>query len=202
MSAAERDRIRAAEQHLPSANRNDIRALAKAWDVPKKVAGKNRNVSEIREDLERKIQEAAKRLSESGESAVTRQSGAADSLEDAGASAVAVANTATALAEPVSSIAPALAEPGASTSSSGHGRGQKRDRAQMDEEPLGEKHEEDKPTGLEGLERDQVRKAIADLERMPASDEANKMRDILQQWRAARKETNCHERRRYICRSW
>ena len=154
MSAAEWDRIRAAEQHLLSAKRNDIRALAKAWGVPQKVVGKNRNVSEIREDLERKIQEAAKRLSESGESALTLQSGAADRLEDAGASAAAVASKATALAEPVSSIAPALAEPGASTSSSGHGRGQKRDRAQIDEEPLGEKHEEDKPFGLEGHERD------------------------------------------------
>ena len=115
----------------------------------------------MREDLEKKIQEAAKRSSKSGESALTRQSGAADSLEDAGASAMAAASKATALAEPVSSIALALAEPGASTSSSGHDRGQKRDRAQIDEEPLGEKHEEDKPSGLEGLERDQVREAIA-----------------------------------------
>ena len=151
MSAAERDRIRPAEHHLPIASRDDLRALAKSWGVPRPVACKHRSVSGLRGELEEKAQEAARLLSESGESAVTRQSGAADSLEDAGASAVTVASKATGLAEPVASIALALAEPGASTSSSGHGRGQKRDRTQIDEEPLGEKHEEDKLSGLEDL---------------------------------------------------
>ena len=41
MSAGEREGIQDAQRRLRSGNQNEVRALAKAWGVPQKVAGKN-----------------------------------------------------------------------------------------------------------------------------------------------------------------
>ena len=147
MSAAEHARIRNAERQLASANKAEVRALAKSWGVPQKVAGDNRSVPDMRRDIKEKIKEAA------------RRAGIAPALAELGAMA---------LGEPVAGIAPALAEPGASVASSGHERGQKRERLQSGEERPEEKRDEDRPSGLEDLARIEVRKAIAELGEMPA----------------------------------
>ena len=55
MSAGKCERIRDAQRRLRSGNRDEVRALAKAWGVPQFAAGKNRSVSEMRRDLEEKI---------------------------------------------------------------------------------------------------------------------------------------------------
>ena len=99
MSAAEHARIRNAERQLASANKAEVRALAKSWGVPQKVAGDNRSVPDMRRDIKEKIKEAA------------RRAGIALALAELGAMAQ---------GEPVAGIAPALTEPGACVPSSGH----------------------------------------------------------------------------------
>ena len=131
----------------------------------------------MRRDIKEKIKEAA------------RRAGIALALAELGAMA---------LGEPVAGIAPALAEPGACVASSGHERGQKRERLQSGEERPEEKRDEDRPSGLEDLERIEVRKAIAELGEMPAGGGGDRVRDLLQQWRAAGQESNAHKRRTYL----
>ena len=55
MSAGERERLQDVRRRVRSGNRDEVRALAKAWGVPQKAAGKNRSVPEMRRDLEEKI---------------------------------------------------------------------------------------------------------------------------------------------------
>ena len=141
--------------------------------MPQTVAGVNRSVPDMRRDNKEKIKEAA------------RRAGIALALAEPGAMA---------LEEPVAGIAPALAEPGACVPSSGHERGQKRERLQSGEERPEEKRNEDRPSGLEDLQRIEVRKAIAEHGEMPAGGGGDRVRDLLQQWRAAGKREQCERK--------
>ena len=71
-------------------------------------------------------------------------------------------------------------------------------RLQSGDERPEEKRDEDRPSGLEDLERIEVRKAIAELGEMPAGGGGDRVRDLLQQWRAAGQESNAHKRRAYL----
>ena len=74
MSAWERDSIQDAQRRLSCGNREEVRALAKAWGLPQQVAGKSRSVPDMRRDLEEKIATAlAEPVADQGDDGVARK---------------------------------------------------------------------------------------------------------------------------------
>lgn len=74
MSAGERERLQDVQRRVRSGNQSEVRALAKAWAVPQKAAGKNRSVPELRRELEEKIATAlAEPAADQGHDGVARK---------------------------------------------------------------------------------------------------------------------------------
>ena len=200
MSAWELESIQDAQRRLRCGNREEVRALAKAWGLPQKVAGKNRSVPDMRRDLEEKIATALaektaqseplaaqgeKPLAEQGHAMVLALVGAAQGEgkeeEESDARALELKMGQGLAGE--SGEAMALAEPVADQGDDGVAR----------------KVARTAPGNvLEFLDHAEVRKASADLETLPADARVDELRNLLELWRNVREQTSGPRRRDYL----